>query len=85
MEELDVELKCRNDEIFAVEKESSNLEIKLSECIGVFKQKQRKKLQRKIKLLDKKSEKVKEEISKVLQGAGYANAAELYTHGRCYW
>lgn len=35
--ELDAELKCRNEEIFAVEQERGNLEIELSECTGVFK------------------------------------------------
>lgn len=37
--DLDAELKRRNDEIFRVERERSNLEIELSECSGVFKQK----------------------------------------------
>ena len=52
--ELDVELKRRNKEIFAVEQERGDLEIELSECSGVFKQKQRKELQERITLLDKK-------------------------------
>ena len=43
--ELDAELKCRNKEIFAVEQKRGDLEIGLSECSGVFKQKQSKKLQ----------------------------------------
>lgn len=37
--ELDVELKRRNEEIFAVEQERSNRQIELSECSRVFKQK----------------------------------------------
>ena len=77
--ELDAELKRRNKEIFAVEQERGNLEIELAECTGVFKQKQRKELQERIMLLDKKVEKMKAELSKVLRGAGYANAAELFT------
>ena len=52
--ELDAELKRRNKEIFAVEQERGNLEIELAECTGVFKQKQRKELQERITLLDKK-------------------------------
>lgn len=52
--ELDAELKRRNKEIFAVEQERGDLEIELSECSGVFKQKQRKELQERITLLDKK-------------------------------
>ena len=77
--ELDAELKRRNKEIFAVEQERGNLEIELAECTGVFKQKQRKELQERIMLLDKKVEKMKAELSKVLRGAGYANAAEFFT------
>lgn len=77
--ELDAELKRRNEEIFAVEQERGNLEIELSECSGVFKKKQRKELQEKIMLLDKKVEKMKTELSKVLRDAGYANAAEFFT------
>ncbi|NLL77032.1 MAG: hypothetical protein GX235_07275 [Clostridiales bacterium] len=77
--ELDAELKRRNREIFAVEHERGNLEIELAECAGVFKQKQRKELQERITLLDKKVEKMKAELSKVLQSAGYANAAEFFT------
>lgn len=56
---LDAELKRRNEEIFAIEQERSNLEIELSECTGVFKKKQRKELQKRISLLDKKAEKMK--------------------------
>lgn len=52
--ELDAELKRRNKEIFAVEQERGDLEIELSECSGVFKQKQRKELQERITLLDKR-------------------------------
>ena len=77
--ELDAELKRRNKEIFAVEHERGDLEIELSECSGVFKQKQRKELQERITLLDKKVEKMKAELSKVLWDAGYANAAEFFT------
>lgn len=77
--ELDAELKRRNKEIFAIEQECSNLEIELSECTGVFKKKQRKELQERISLLDKKAEKMKTELSRVLQDAGYANAAEFFT------
>jgi hypothetical protein len=77
--ELDTELKHRNDEIFKVEKERGNLEIEAAECTGVFKQKRRKKLQEQIATLDKKAEKMKVELSKVLQNAGYANASEFYT------
>ena len=77
--ELDAELKRRNKEIFAIEQERGNLEIELAECTGVFKQKQRKELQERITLLDKKVEKMKAELSKVLQNAGYANAAEFFT------
>ena len=77
--ELDAELKRRNEEIFAVEQERGNLEIELSECSGVFKKKQRKKFQERISLLDKKVEKMKTELSKVLRDAGYANAAEFFT------
>lgn len=77
--ELEAELKRRNKEIFAVEQEQGNLEIELSEYSGVFKQKQRKELQERITLLDKKVEKMKAELSKVLRHAGYANAAEFFT------
>lgn len=42
--ELDAELKLRNKEIFAVQQERGNLEMELSECTGVFKQKRRKGL-----------------------------------------
>lgn len=77
--ELDAGLKHRNEEIFAVEQERGNLEIELSECNGVFKQKQRKELQERITLLDKKVEKMKVEFSKVLRDVGYANAAEFFT------
>lgn len=76
---LDVELKRRNEEIFIIEQECSNLEIELSECTGVFKKKQRKELQERISLLDKKAEKMKTELSRVLQDAGYANVAEFFT------
>ena len=76
---LDVELKRRNEEIFVIEQERSNLEIKLSECTGVFKKKQRKELQERILVLDKKAEKMKTDLSKVLRDAGYANAAEFFT------
>ena len=76
---LDVELKRRNEEIFVIEQERSNLEIELSECTGVFKKKQRKELQERILLLDKKAEEMKTELSKVLRDAGYANAAEFFT------
>ena len=54
------------------------MEIELAECSGVFKQKQRKELQERITLLDKKVEKMKAELSKVLRDAGYANAAEFF-------
>lgn len=57
--DLDAELKRRNDEIFRVERERSNLEIELSECSGVFKQKRRKELQEQISILDGKAEKMK--------------------------
>lgn len=77
--ELDAELKRRNKEIFVVEQERGDLEIELAECTGVFKHKQRKELQERITLLDKKVEKMKAELSKVLQNAGYANAAEFFT------
>lgn len=77
--ELDAELKRRNKEIFAVEQERGNLEIELAECTEVFKQKQRKELQERIALLDKKVEKMKAELSKVLRDSGYANAAEFFT------
>ena len=76
---LDVELKRRNEEIFVIEQERSNLEIELSECTGVFKKKQRKELQERISVLDKKAEKMKSELSRVLRDAGYANAAEFFT------
>ena len=76
---LDVELKRRNEEIFVVEQERGNLEIELSECTGVFKQKQRKELQERIGLLDKKVAKMNAELSQVLRDAGYANAAEFFT------
>lgn len=76
--ELDAELKRWNKEIFAVEQERGNLEIELSVCSGVFKQKQRKELQERITLLDKKVEKMKAELSQVLRDAGYANAAEFF-------
>lgn len=76
---LDVELKRKNEEIFVIEQERSNLEIELSECTGVFKKKQRKELQERISLLDKKAEKMKTELSRVLRDAGYANAAEFFT------
>lgn len=77
--ELDVELKHRNEEIFVIEQERSNLEIELSECTGVFKKKKRKELQERISVLDKKVEKMKTDLSKVFQDAGYANAAEFFT------
>ena len=77
--EQDAELKRRNKEIFAVEQERGNLEIELAECTGVFKQKQRKELQERITLLDKRVEKMKAELSKVLRDAGYTNAAEFFT------
>lgn len=77
--ELEAELKRRNKEILAVEQERGDLEIELSECSGVFKQKQRKELQERITLLDKKVEKMKAELSQVLRDAGYANAAEFFT------
>lgn len=76
---LDAELKRRNEEIFVVEQERGNLEIELAECTGVFKHKLRKELQERITLLDKKVEKMKAELSKVLRDAGYANAAEFFT------
>ena len=76
---LDVELKRRNEEIFVIEQERSNLEIELSECTGLFKKKQRKELQERISVLDKKAEKMKTDLSKVLQDAGYSNAAEFFT------
>ena len=65
--ELDAELQRRNKEIFAIEQERGNLEIELAECNGVFKQKQRKELQERIALLDKKVAKMKTELSKVLR------------------
>lgn len=77
--ELDVELKRKNEEIFTVEQERGKLEIELSECTGVFKQKQRKELQERIILLDKKVEKMKTELSNVLRDAVYVNAAEFFT------
>ena len=77
--DLDAELKRRNDEIFRVERERSNLEIELSECSGVFKQKRRKELQEQISILDGKAEKMKAELSRMIQDAGYANASEFYT------
>lgn len=77
--ELDVELKCRNKKIFAIEQERGNMEIELAECTGVFKQKQRKELQERITLLDKRVGKMKAELSNVLRDAGYANAAEFFT------
>lgn len=77
--ELDVELKRKNEEIFTVEQERGKLKIELSECIGVFKQKQRKELQERITLLDKKVAKMNAELSQVLRDAGYANAAEFFT------
>lgn len=52
--ELDVELKRKNEEIFTVEQERGKLKIELSECIGVFKQKQRKELQERIHFWIKK-------------------------------
>ena len=77
--ELDAELKRWNKGIFAVEQERGNLEIELSVCSRVFKQKQRRELQERITLLDKKVEKMKAELSQVLRDAGYANAAEFFT------
>lgn len=77
--DLDVELKRRNEEIFKVERERSNLEIELSECSGVFKQKRKKELQEQIAVLDREAGKMKSELSNVLQDAGYANASEFYT------
>jgi hypothetical protein len=77
--DLDAELKRRNDEIFRVERERGNLEIELSECSGVFKQKRKKELQEQIAVLDGKAEKMEVELSKVVQNAGYANASEFYT------
>ncbi len=72
-------MKRRNEEIFVIEQERSNLEIELSESTGVFKKKQRKELQERISLLDKKAERMKTELSRVLRDAGYANAAEFFT------
>ena len=77
--ELDVELKRKNEEIFVVEQERGKLEIELSECTGIFKQKQRKEFQERITFLDKKVAKMKAELSQVLQDAGYSNAAEFFT------
>lgn len=77
--DLDAELKRRNDEIFRVERERSNLEIELSECSGVFKQKRKKELQEQIAIFDRKAGKMKAELSRVIQDAGYTNAAEFYT------
>lgn len=77
--DLDAELKRRNDEIFRVERERGNLEIELSECSGVFKQKRKKELQEQIAILDRKTEKMKAELSRVIQDAGYTNASEFYT------
>lgn len=77
--ERDAELQRRNKEIFAVEQERCNLEIELSECTGVFKQKQRKELQERITLLDKKVAMMNAELSQVLRDAGYSNAAEFFT------
>lgn len=77
--ELEEVLNRRNNAIFEVEKERGNLEIELSECTGVFKQKRRKELQERIIYLNKKAEKMKAELSKVIQDAGYVNAAEFYT------
>lgn len=77
--DLDAELKHRNDEIFRVERERSNLEIELSECSGVFKQKRKKELQEQIAVLDREAEKMKSELSRMIQDAGYANASEFYT------
>lgn len=77
--DLDAELKRRNEEIFRVERERSNLEIELSECSGVFKQKRRKELQEQIAVLDREAEKMKSELSNVLRDASYANASEFYT------
>lgn len=77
--ELDAELKRRNKEIFAVEQEREKLEIELSECTGVFKQKQRKELQERSALLDKKVAKMNAELSQVLRNAGYSNAVEFFT------
>ena len=76
---LDAELKRRNEEIFAVEQECGNLEMGLFECTGVFKQKQRKKLQERIVPLGKKGAKMTAELSQVLQNVGYANVAEFFT------
>ena len=76
---LDMELKRKNEEIFTVEQERGKLEVELSECTGIFKQKQRKELQERITLLDKKVDKMKAELSQVLRDAGYANAAEFFT------
>lgn len=76
---LDAELKRRNDDIFRVERERGNLEIELSECSGVFKQKRKKELQEQIAVLDRKAEKMKSNLSNVLRDAGYANASEFYT------
>ena len=77
--DLDAELKRRNDEIFRVERERGNLEIELSECSGVFKQKRKKEMQEQIAVLDRDAEKMKSELSNVLRDAGYANASEFYT------
>ena len=76
---LDVELRRRNEEILVIGPERSNLEIELSDCTGVFKQKQRKELQKRISLLDKKAEKMKTELSRGLQDAGYADVSEFFT------
>ena len=77
--ELDTELKRRNDEIFRVERERGNLEIELSECSGVFNTRSSVELQEQIAILDRKTEKMKAELSRVIQDAGYANASEFYT------
>ena len=77
--EIETELKKRNEIIFFLERERSNLEIELSDCKGVFKQKRRKELQTRIADLYSKADNMKAELSNALQRYGYVNAGEFYS------
>ena len=77
--EIETELKKRNEIIFSLERERSNLEIELSDCKGVFKQKRRKELQTRITDLYSKANNMKAELSNALHRYGYVNAGEFYT------
>lgn len=73
---LDTELKRINEEIFAVEQERGNMEIELSN-VPKYSNRSRGRNCRSGLHFWIKNEKMKDEISKVLRDARYANAAEF--------